>query len=523
MTDNEKHFEDFIRHIKFDDTPDPNHRDRLEQDLFAALAKQAPRHIKFLRTIMKSQIAKLAAAAVIAMVILGGVSFWPSGSSQNTKWWLGPPAAWGQEIIKALEPTEALTYRKQIAIVNAYGSRHLSGTWYRCHEAKDRSRKDQHYHDTLTEIEWNIPDEEDLLKYIVSFEFECHTSERNKGQAYEHDPVENLRSYVELLSKADRLLDTETVDTETLDPQTFEGRKCVGFEITYRERSGRHVDRIWFDTETKLPVRIEMHRSPSVQRPESGTTVIHDQFEYYTEMPVDTFAPYIPEGFINAHPSQMRAAREEEEKGEMVYADVPAGLKNEIFAALKQVETAYFRYAGADIYVSRYAWRKDYYSGDRLHKTEWYVIEKEDWDETPFDISNFPLTKTTVNFENNTYKIITYDGNSRPRHPMDRIRGVLGYVDVADRILENTTIEEIECFGLEISAKKYGSNPDSMLHRLWLDVETKLPVRMEFEWLQDDGPRRTIKHQFKWNPKLPADTFTPNVPEGFTAIGPSEP
>ena len=68
MNDNNKQFENFVRQIKFDDTPDASHRDRLEQDLLAALAKQTPQQIKVWRTIMKSRITKLAAAAVIIMI-----------------------------------------------------------------------------------------------------------------------------------------------------------------------------------------------------------------------------------------------------------------------------------------------------------------------------------------------------------------------------------------------------------------------------------------------------------------------
>ena len=46
------------------------------------------------RTIMYSKTMKLAAAAVIAIVVLGGISFWP-GSPQNSKWWLAPPRRMG--------------------------------------------------------------------------------------------------------------------------------------------------------------------------------------------------------------------------------------------------------------------------------------------------------------------------------------------------------------------------------------------------------------------------------------------
>ena len=72
MNDNEKQFEDFIRDIKFNDTPDPKHRDKLEQGLLAAIQKQ-PRQrqqpLKIWRIIMKSKITKLAAAAVVLIGI----------------------------------------------------------------------------------------------------------------------------------------------------------------------------------------------------------------------------------------------------------------------------------------------------------------------------------------------------------------------------------------------------------------------------------------------------------------------
>ena len=59
MNDSEKQFEKFIRGIKFDDTPDPNHRDKLEQDLLAVLAKQeglepSPLMYEKLKTRMKT-------------------------------------------------------------------------------------------------------------------------------------------------------------------------------------------------------------------------------------------------------------------------------------------------------------------------------------------------------------------------------------------------------------------------------------------------------------------------------------
>jgi len=93
MDDKEKQFENFDRGIKFDDAPDPNHRDRLEQDLLAALAKQAPRQTEIWRAIMKSRVTKLATVAVIIIAVLIGISTF-SGTS-----------AWAQ-IVQALNEVE---------------------------------------------------------------------------------------------------------------------------------------------------------------------------------------------------------------------------------------------------------------------------------------------------------------------------------------------------------------------------------------------------------------------------------
>ncbi len=488
------------------------------------------------RTIMYSRTIKFAAAAVIAIVVLGGISFWP-GSPQNGKWWLGPPTAWGQQIIAELEKIEALVYRDQTVFVSRYGSTHVSGTWSRIYEAKDRSRRDEYYEDTdedtfgdsseasvLQRAAWIVPDAQDLISYEVSFEFQCFTIKRTEGGAYKRDPIERLRFYVDLLDKADRILDTSM----------FEDRECVGFEISadkYGDNPKDWIDRIWFDVETKLPVRIERHGRPITSRPGETFTFIQDQFEYYAQIPAEMFEPEIPADFINAKPGEVHAAKERQEKGDMLYADVPAGLKDEIAAALKGVKTAVYRKRfgfvrdenwlfddGDWIYISKYDWRKDFYSGEKLQMTQWFVTDKDDWGKTSFDFNdkNFRLIQTTLNYANRSYKQITHGSKSHPDNPMDRIIFLASWIDKADRFFESELIDGIECFGFELSAKKYGSNPDTSIHTLWFDAVTMLPVKIESEWLQDDGPRKLVMDQFEWDAELPVETFVPEIPADFT-------
>ena len=513
MNDEERQFEDFVSNIKFDDTPDPKHRNKLEQNLIDAIAKQ-PQQIKIWRIIMKSQITKLAAAAVIAVIVLGGVTFWPGGSSENGKWWLKPSAVWGQEIMDSLEKIEALVYRQRVASVRDFGPIQMSRGWEKRYNAKDRYRRDR-YDDgkNIMNIQWVIPDGKDLLMVEVSLEYKCYFKRRNERYGFIPNPVEELGWYVRLLDRADRILGT----------REFDGRKCIGFEVSaskYGDNPDGRFDRIWFDLKTKLPMRVERHGLPDSFDAGRSMTIIHDQFEYYAKVPVDLFEPQIPEGFINAHPDEVRAAREKEVKGEMVYAGVSAGLKDEIIAALKNVGTASYHDVACRIYLSKNAWRIDYYSDEQLQRNEWYIFDKEGMSETSFDIDEKVLGLTQINVYpvSNTYKVVSYTVDSQPRHPMSRILFLAGLIDRADRVLENEKIEGIECLGFEISAKKYGDNPDHMKHRLWFDVNTKLPVRMEFQWLKDDALRKEIKNHFKWNPELPTDTFIPKIPKGFKLV-----
>ena len=489
------------------------------------------------RIITYGKTIKFAAAAVFLMVVLGGVNFWSGNNSKNGKWWLGPPAAWGQEIIAKLETIEALVYRNQAVIVSPYGSTHVSGTWSKNYQAKDRSRTDRYYEPTdedtfgdsnpdsvLQHVTYNVPDGQDLVQYDVSYEYQCYTIKTIKGGAYEKDPVKRLQFYVNLLDKADRILGMKT----------FDGRECVGFEVSgnkYGDNPEDWIDRIWFDVQTKLPVRIEKYDLPITGNTGRTITTIQDQFEYYAQVPAEMFEPQIPVDFINAEPDDVRAAKDIQEKGQMLYADVPAGLKEEIVAALKAVKTAVYRERfgfvkdenwlltdGDWIYVSKYDWRKDSYSGGQLRKTEWYVTDKEDWGKTSFDFNdkNFRLIQTTVNFDAHSYSQITHGSTSHPDNPMDWIIFLVEYTNMADRFFESKQIDGIECFGFELSAKKYGTNPDTSIHTLWFDTVTKLPVKMEYQGLQDDGPRKRIMDQFEWNPELPAETFIPEIPAGFT-------
>ena len=259
------------------------------------------------RAIIKSRTAKLAAAAVIAIVVLGGTTFWPGGNSQNGKWWLGPPAAWGQEILAELDALKGVTCREQSVLVMPDGSEHTSSTWDILYVSKDSYRRDIYDKDVLREIQWYVPDGDGTLQHSVRFDLESYFAHTGEGSSGNYDPIDRIRFYVGFLDEADRQLGVEVID----------GCECVGFEISaskYGQNPGHWIDRIWFDVETKLPVRIEKRGRPVTNYPDWTDTTIQDEFDYNPHLPANTFVPETPEGYIFAHPDEILAAREKEPK-----------------------------------------------------------------------------------------------------------------------------------------------------------------------------------------------------------------
>lgn len=488
--------------------------------------------------IIRSPLIKFAAAAVILLIMLGEMNFWPFNSSNKEQWWLGSSVVWGRDIITNLNNIETLVYRQQAVFVRPNGWTHVSGTWYRNYLAKDRSIKEQYYEQTdedtlgdvkpdsiLQNVTYDLPDGNDLILYNISFEFNCYTIKTLKDKMYQRDPVEKLLFYVNLLDKADRILDVKTI----------EGKQCVGFEISvskYGDNPPERIDRIWFDVETKLPVRIENHGITITEQPGTTLTNIQDQFVYYAEMPAEIFEPNIPDNFINAEPSEIRKALEEQEKGQMIYADVPQELVEATSNAIKSVENAIFRLRYGNLqdgdwsyfnrqqfYISRYDWREDiYYLSQAIQLSNVFITSQSDWGKTNFDFNDeaFSLIQISVNYREHPYKTTNYNSSSHPDNPLDRIIFLIGWFSKADIFFENEVIDNKECYGFELSAKKYGTNPDTTKHRIWFDKETNLPVRIEDEWLQDDGPGIMVKDQFEWNTELPAELFIPDIPNDYT-------
>lgn len=302
MTTNEP-LEDMLRKLRYQ-TADERQQEALA-NLFIAMDEsrgQTPtaRRPPIWRLTTNAQTGRLALAAAVILIVLGGVTFWPAGNHKNGKWWLALPAVWGQELLAALDAIKAVTCREQTVYVAADGSQHTSSTWDRFYVSSDSYRRDIYDGDVLREIQWYVPDGNDMIQHYVRFDLKCYGALRHGGRFGAYDPVERLRFYVAQLDKADRFLGEQTID----------GRNCVGFEISaarYGDNPETWLDRIWFNEETRLPVRIEQSGRPVTGDPTSTFTTIQDQFDYAPQVPADTFIPQPPPaGFVNARPDELQ-------------------------------------------------------------------------------------------------------------------------------------------------------------------------------------------------------------------------
>jgi len=308
---NRENIEEILNKLGSEDVPAEIHQiaEQTSQK-FSETLTQSRQHI--LRSdIMKIRTIKLAAAAVIIIIVLGGISFWPSDSSENSKWYLGPSAAWGQEIMAALDTIKSVSCREQTIWIAHNGTRHTSSTWDIFYVSHDSYRRDIYDGDTLREIQWYVPDGNDMIHHSVRFDLGSYFIHRGRGGFGNRDPIERMRFYVRFLDKADKLLGEKVI----------EKHNCVGFQISaseYGNNPKEWLDRIWFDIDTKLPVLIEHEIAcprDKTQDDFQPYIKIRDQFDYNPELPAETFIPEIPEGFINAHPDEIRAARKKEQQG----------------------------------------------------------------------------------------------------------------------------------------------------------------------------------------------------------------
>jgi len=101
--------------------------------------------------------------------------------------------------------------------------------------------------------------------------------------------------------------------------------------------------------------------------------------------------------------------------------------------------------------------------------------------------------------------------------PRDMVRR---FLSVEYTELGRATIEGIEVEGIEVNDPKvWAGMSESIVGRLWVDVKTDLPVRLEMEIAHEEIQQKSVMDQFQWDVELDADLFEPNIPPDYTLMG----
>ena len=263
MDCNEKEFENFVHQIKFDDTPDLSHRDKLEQDLLAALAKQTRQKEQPLiiwRTIMKSPITKLAAAAVIVVAVLIGISTF----NGTTAW---------AKVIKALGEVENIYIVSTMTMPD--GTKVSSKWWLR--------RPNCLYQDVYNRIVIDNGQER------LTIDKENRTAQFSDS-FMPYNPLEEHHMFesINLFRGEGR----KEVEFAKLDDESDE--TTLVFSMHYKHSTTEFEGKAWVDALTMLPrkIQVELISETHDDNPKSGEITCN-----YEPIADDVFAMVIPEGF----------------------------------------------------------------------------------------------------------------------------------------------------------------------------------------------------------------------------------
>ncbi len=157
------------------------------------------------------------------------------------------------------------------------------------------------------------------------------------------------------------------------------------------------------------------------------------------------------------------------------------------------------------------SYRRDIYEGRALRERQWYTPEAE------------AMIQTSVRFDDHSFSELRHQGGFGRLNPIERLRFLVNLLPQADRLLGTNEVDGHKCVGFEIRASAYGDNPETWIDRIWFDVMTKLPVRVEMAGrpLQSDDSRTitTVWDEFEYHEGLSQDEFVPQIPEGFVEDG----
>jgi hypothetical protein len=101
------------------------------------------------------------------------------------------------------------------------------------------------------------------------------------------------------------------------------------------------------------------------------------------------------------------------------------------------------------------------------------------------------------------------------KDPADYINRFLahGYKELGRSVIDGVEVEGIEVTDPPTDGEKL----ENGVGRLWVDVQTELPIRIEIEGTADGNAVRWLM-EFKWSEAIDPAVFEPNIPSDYTPL-----
>ncbi len=156
-------------------------------------------------------------------------------------------------------------------------------------------------------------------------------------------------------------------------------------------------------------------------------------------------------------------------------------------------------------------YRCDIYDEGHLRESQWYVPHADE------------LTQTSVCYNDKTYTVTHHPKTREEVDLMTRMESLAQLLSESGRRLGTASVEGQDAVEFEITAKKIAAQADEAAVHIWLDQATKMPLKITWKSVDHSFPvyivaRILVQDHFDWNPALPADTFEPEIPAGFTKV-----
>jgi len=164
---------------------------------------------------------------------------------------------------------------------------------------------------------------------------------------------------------------------------------------------------------------------------------------------------------------------------------------------------------------SEYGTRKELYKNEKLSSVM-YMNPHKEW-----VVTVAPETKSYARVKIPDELLAKMQQKSNDPRANDPRAIVKKYTSFGYTELGRSTIDGIEVEGIAVDDPRIlGGRFDSFKGRLWVDVETDLPVRIEYECSSRNGEiqKQVTMSEFQWGLELDPKEFEPNIPDDYTLM-----